>query len=70
VQVDAMKSKLQAPGRKRVTLKRDEALSNFAFNFNLRCYTEEAALAATTNGTRGVTETAAAGGAAEAGPSM
>ena len=30
---------LKAPGAKRLKLKYDEVLSNFAFNFNLRRYT-------------------------------
>jgi hypothetical protein len=34
-----MKPMLKAPGRTRLTLKYDEPLSNFAFNFNLRRYT-------------------------------
>jgi len=33
-----MKPKLKAPGTKRLTLKCDEPLSNFAFKFNLRRY--------------------------------
>jgi len=39
VQVDPIKSKLKAPGIKRLKLKYDELLSNFAFKFNLRRYT-------------------------------
>ena len=35
-----MKSKLKASGTKRLNLKYDNMLSSFAFNFNLRCYTE------------------------------
>ena len=34
-----MKLTLKAPGAKRLKLKYDEPLSNFAFNFNLRRYT-------------------------------
>jgi hypothetical protein len=34
-----MKPTLKAPGTKRLKLKCDEPLSNFAFNFNLRRYT-------------------------------
>ena len=36
-----MKSKLKAPGTKRLRLKYDGPLSSFAFNFNLRRYTQE-----------------------------
>ena len=39
VQVDPIKPKLKAPGTKRLKLKRDEPLSNFAFKINLRRYT-------------------------------
>jgi len=39
VQVAPIKSTLKAPGTKRLKLKRDEPLSNFAFNFKLRRYT-------------------------------
>jgi len=38
VQVDPIKPTLKAPGTKRLKLKYDEPLSNFAFNFNLRHY--------------------------------
>ena len=38
VQVDPIKPTLKAPGTKRLKLKCDEPLSNFAFNFNLRRY--------------------------------
>ena len=38
-QVEPMKSKLKAPGTKRLKLKYDNLLSRFAFNFNLRHYT-------------------------------
>ena len=37
-----MKPTLKAPGSKRLlTLKYDELLSNFGFNFNLRRYTKD-----------------------------
>ena len=39
VQVDPMKHMLKPPKTKRLKLKYDELLSNFAFNFNLRRYT-------------------------------
>jgi hypothetical protein len=39
VQVHAIKPTLKAPGTKRLKLKCDETLSNFAFKFNLRYYT-------------------------------
>ena len=39
MQVDPIKPKLKLPGAKRLKLQRDEPLSNFAFNFNLRRYT-------------------------------
>ena len=39
VQVDPIKPTLTAPGSKRLKLKFDEPLSNFAFKFNMRCYT-------------------------------
>jgi len=38
VQVDPIKPTLKAPGTKRLKVKCDESLSNFAFNFNLRRY--------------------------------
>jgi len=38
VQVASIRPTLKAPGTKRLTLKCDESLSNFAFNFNLRRY--------------------------------
>ena len=38
VQVDPMKSMLKAPGTKRLKLKHDEPLSNFALKLNLRRY--------------------------------
>jgi len=38
-----MEPTLKAPGAKRLKLKNDESLSNFAFNFNLRRYTVVAA---------------------------
>ena len=40
MQFDPMKPKLKAPGPKCLTLKCDEQLSIFAFNFNLRRYIE------------------------------
>ena len=40
MQVDPIKPNLKAPGSKRLKLKYDEPLSNFAFNFNLRRYIE------------------------------
>jgi len=39
VQVAPIKPTLKAPGTKRLKLKCDEPLSNFAFNFKLRRYT-------------------------------
>jgi hypothetical protein len=39
VQVDPTEPKLKAPGTKRLKLKYDGPLSNFAFKFNLRRYT-------------------------------
>ena len=39
VQVGPMKPTLKAPGTKRLKLKYDVPLSNFAFKFNLRRYT-------------------------------
>ena len=44
VLVDPFKSTLKAPGTKRLKLKYDKLLSNFAFNFNLRRYKEELAV--------------------------
>ena len=41
-----MKSKLTAPGTKRLKLKYDNRLSSFAFKFNLRCYNMCARVAA------------------------
>ena len=38
MQVDPIKLTLKAPGTKRLKLKCDEPLSNFAFNINLRRY--------------------------------
>jgi len=40
VQVDPIKPMLKAPGTKRLKLRYDVPLSNFAFNFNLRRYTK------------------------------
>jgi hypothetical protein len=39
VQVDRIEPALKAPGIHLLTLKYDEPLSTFAFNFNLRRYT-------------------------------
>ena len=39
MQVEPIKPTSKAPGTKRLTLKYDEPLSNFAFKFNLRRYT-------------------------------
>jgi len=41
VQVDPIKPGLKALGDKRLKLKYDELLSNFAFKFNLRRFTRE-----------------------------
>jgi len=41
LQVDPIKSSLNAPGTRRFTLKCIEPLSSFAFNFNLRRYNED-----------------------------
>ena len=38
VQVHPIKPTLKAPGAEPLKPKYDEPLSNFAFNFNLRCY--------------------------------
>ena len=46
MQVDPIKPTLKAPGTQRLNLKYDELLSSFAFNFNLRRYTEGADAAA------------------------
>jgi len=40
VQVDPIKPTLKAPGSKRLKIKRDKLVSRFAFNFNMRRYTE------------------------------
>ena len=40
MQVEPIKPPLQAPGSKRLKLKCEEPLSNFAFKFNLRHYTQ------------------------------
>jgi len=40
VHVDPMKPTLKAHGTKRLKLEYDEWLTNFAFKFNLRLYTE------------------------------
>jgi hypothetical protein len=45
VQVDPIKPKSKAPVSKSLKLKCDELLSNVAFKFNLRRYTEGAARA-------------------------
>ena len=42
MQVDPITHALKAPGIKRLKLKSDDPLSNFAFKFNLRRYTMEA----------------------------
>ena len=44
VQVDPIKTKVKPPGSKRLILKRDVLLSNFAFKFNLRRYMTELCL--------------------------
>ena len=41
MQVDPIKPTSNAPGTKRLRLKSDEPLLSFAFNSNLRRYTEE-----------------------------
>ena len=41
VQVDPMNPTLKAPVSKRLKLKHDEPLSNFAFKFNLRRFSKE-----------------------------
>ena len=46
MQVDPIKPKSKAPGTKRLKLKCDEPLSNFAFKFNLRRCIKEACEAA------------------------
>ena len=40
MQVDPIKPTLKVPGTKLLKLKYDKLLSNFAFKFNLCCYTE------------------------------
>ena len=40
MQVDPIKPKLKPPGTKRLKLKNDEPLSNFALKFNLRRYSK------------------------------
>ena len=42
-----MKPQLKAPGTKRLRLKYDNLLPGFAFNFNLRCYSQCASVLAT-----------------------
>ena len=42
VQVDPIKPMLKPPGTKHLKLECDELLSIFAFNFNMRRYTENA----------------------------
>ena len=42
VQVDPIKPMLKLPGTKRLKLEYGKLLSEFAFNFNLRCYTPAA----------------------------
>jgi hypothetical protein len=44
VQVDPIKPTLKPPRTKRLKRKCDEPLSNFAFNINLRRYTEQVVL--------------------------
>jgi ABC-type thiamine transport system ATPase subunit len=39
VQIEPINPKLKLPRTKRSKLKYDEPLSNFAFKFNMRCYT-------------------------------
>jgi len=46
VQVAPIKPTLNAPGTRRLKLKYDQVVSNFAFKFNLRPYTMGAAVAA------------------------
>ena len=46
MQVDPITPTLKAPGYQRLKLKCDDLLSDFAINFNLRCYTEETVEAA------------------------
>ena len=48
-----MKPTLKAPGTKRLKLKYDNLLSSFAFKFNLRRYTKDAAQAASIVGCLG-----------------
>ena len=43
VQVDPIRPTLKAPGTKRLKLKYDEPVSNFAFKFNLRRYNQKQA---------------------------
>ena len=38
MQVDPIKPELKAPGTQRLKLQYDKPLLNFAFKFNLRCY--------------------------------
>jgi hypothetical protein len=40
-----MKPMLKAPGTKRLKLKHDSLLSNFALNYDMRCYNQVATLA-------------------------
>ena len=44
MQVDPIKPKLKPPGKTRLKLKYEGPLSNFAFNFNLRRYSEALAV--------------------------
>ena len=48
MRVEAIKPKLELPGTKRLKLKCGVLLSNFAFNFNLRRYTMEELMTAST----------------------
>ena len=45
-----MKPMMKPPGTKRLQLKYDSLLSNFAFNFNLRRYTEDGSITMTVRG--------------------
>jgi len=62
VQVEPIKSKLNAPGTKRLKLKYDIMLSSFAFSFNLRRYTATGAAAAAAAGSWRAAAAAAARG--------
>jgi len=45
VQVDPIKPTLKAPGSERLKVEQEKLLSNFAFKFNLRLYTQASAAA-------------------------